>query len=224
MTDAALSHYVAEHAADPAVRLLARSAAALRADADFVRDPADVTAAAFLNQEAPAALAEDALERTLGRIDRLAELDRRAAQAGPGHAEIARLPSPVREAALAALKHDRWRFGGLGVRRLPLLAGPGSQAELMRIMPGHGAAEHDHAADELTLVLTGAYDDGHARYAAGDVSLARPGFAHTPTAEPGEVCYVLAVTYGPPKFQGLFGLLQRTLGFPWSPKAKASPE
>ena len=38
-------------------------------------------------------------------------------------------------------------------------------------------------------------------------------------ADMGEVCYLLAVTYGPPKFRGAFGLLQAALGFPWTPKA-----
>ena len=88
----------------------------------------------------------------------------------------------------------------------------------MRIEPGMGAAEHDHDGDELTLILTGAYFDGHADYAAGDVSLARHGFTHAPKAKPGAVCYVLAVTYGPARFKGLIGALQTLTGFPWEPK------
>ena len=89
----------------------------------------------------------------------------------------------------------------------------------MRIEPGFGAALHDHAAEELTLILTGAYHDGHARYAAGDLSVARPGFTHVPVAEAGQICYVLAVSYGPPKFHGVFGLAQKLLGFPWTKTA-----
>ena len=141
----------------------------------------------------------------------------RAAHGDPSLAEIAALPSPVREAALAALAHDHWRFGGLGIRRLPLGLGA-ADCELMRIEPGHGAAPHDHDGDELTLILTGAYFDGHAHYGPGDVSLARSGFVHMPKADPGAVCYVLAVTYGPPRFKGLIGILQRLIGFPKTPK------
>jgi putative transcriptional regulator len=84
----------------------------------------------------------------------------------------------------------------------------------MRIEPGRGVAEHDHEDDELTLVLTGAYNDGEWAYGPGDVSLARPGFSHTPRAEPGEVCYVLVAFKGAPRFKGLFGLAQRLFGFP----------
>jgi len=41
------------------------------------------------------------------------------------------------------------------------------------------------------------------------VSLARPDFVHAPKADPGEICYLLAVTYGPSKFQGVFGVVQK---------------
>ena len=68
------------------------------------------------------------------------------------------------------------------------------------------------------MILTGAYNDGHADYGPGDVSLARPGFSHAPTARSGSVCYVLAVTWGPPRFTGLIGALQTLTGFPWTPR------
>jgi putative transcriptional regulator len=128
------------------------------------------------------------------------------------------LPAPLREAAVEALKHRRWTFGGFGIRRLALAAGDGTLAELLRVEPGRGAADHDHADDEITLVVTGAYRDSTGLYQPGDISLARPGFSHAPRAEPTDVCYLLAVTYGPPKFSGRFGLLQRAIGFPWTPK------
>jgi putative transcriptional regulator len=127
----------------------------------------------------------------------------------------------VREAAFDALKTGGWSFGGFGIRRLPLPVGGAGHVELMRIEPGFGAADHDHDGDELTLILTGAYHDGHAYYGPGDVSVARAGFSHSPVAEPGDICFVLAVSYGPPKFAGVFGVLQRLLGFPWTKAAKA---
>jgi putative transcriptional regulator len=220
MSQVSFYSFIAERQGDPAIRLLAETAATVRADAEFLQRSSDIASATFFAKETPVPLDEGALEQVLARIELHSDLDRHAKDAAADKAEISALPSPVREAAFAALKKRGWRFGGFGIRRLPLLAGRDTQAELMRIEPGHGAARHNHDADELTLVLTGAYDDGHARYAAGDISLARPGFSHLPTAEAGEVCYVLAVTYGPPKFDGLFGFLQRTIGFPWSPTAQ----
>jgi putative transcriptional regulator len=209
--------------ADPAISLLAQTTAAIRADADYVRRDDDIASAVFLAEETPTALANEALARALARIDEDTALDQRAAEAADGQdprmAELAGLPSPLREAALEALKTRRWTFGGFGIRRLALISGDGTEAELMRVEPGFGAAPHDHGAEELTLIVTGAYDDGHGRYQSGDLSLAQPGFTHAPKAEMGEVCYLLAVTYGPPKFLGAFGLLQGALGFPWTPKA-----
>jgi putative transcriptional regulator len=110
--------------------------------------------------------------------------------------------------------HHRWTFAGLGIQRLPLFSDQGETAVLLRIEPGHGVADHDHEDEELTLVMTGAYHDGHAAYGPGDVSVAQPGFTHTPRAEPGAVCYALLAYRGAPKFKGLFGIAQRAFGFP----------
>ena len=226
MTGQSLNTLLDARMDDPAIGLLAQTIAAMRADPDYFHRDDDVASAVFLAEEAPTTLADEALARTLARIEEDAELDRRAAREAetgdPRIAEVAGLPSPLREVALDALKHRGWTFGGFGIRRLALINGDGAQAELMRVEPGFGAAEHDHGAEELTLIVTGAYDDGHGRYQSGDLSVAKPGFTHAPKAEPGEVCYLLAVTYGPPRFQGAFGLLQGVLGFPWTPKAEPS--
>jgi len=224
MIVATLPELIADHADEPGVRLLAETIAVLRADAEFVARPDDAAGAEFLNAEAPAALQPAAFQDVLSRIGEAESRDnaaRLSARDDPRRAEIAALPSPVREAAFAALERGAWSFGGFGIRRLPLAVGGDAHVEIMRIEPGFGAAEHDHAGEELTLVLTGAYQDGQARYAAGDLSVAGPGFSHVPVAEPGEICYVLALSYGPPKFHGLFGVLQRWTGFPWTKAAPA---
>ena len=49
--------------------------------------------------------------------------------------------------------------------------------------------------------------------------MAQPGFVHTPKADPGEVCYVLAVSYGPPKLAGPYRILQRLLAEPADARA-----
>jgi putative transcriptional regulator len=209
---------------DPAIRLLAETTAAMRADADYFRREDDVAGGLFLAEEAPTSLSQDAFAKALARIDADAARDRQAHERAqqsrdPRLAELQALPSPLREAALEALEHRSWTFGGFGIRRLALMIGDGTEAELMRVEPGFGAAPHDHRGEELTLIVTGAYDDGHDRYQAGDLSVTGPGFTHAPKAEKEGVCYLLAVTYGPPKFVGAFGLLQTALGFPWAPKA-----
>jgi putative transcriptional regulator len=213
-----LTSVIAAHGDNRALDLLARTTHAMRADADFVARDDDVASAVFLADEQPAGLAADALNRVLAEIDAGEAADALAPSAFAGRAhgdELAALPLPVRDAALEALGHDaHWDFAGFGIQRLPLFSDAGAHAELMRIEPGRGVAEHDHEDDELTLVLTGAYNDGEGAYGPGDVSLARPGFSHTPRAEPGEVCYVLVAFKGAPRFKGLFGLAQRLFGFP----------
>jgi putative transcriptional regulator len=219
MSAETLSGIFAAGAGNRAVELLARTTLSMRTDACFVEREDDLAAAVFLAEEPPATLAADALDQVLGRIDQAEALDREAraaaGQKGGLGDEIAALPSPAREAALQALaQHHRWGFAGLGIQRLVLFSDRDQKAELLRIEPGHGVADHDHEDEELTLVLTGAYHDGHAAYGPGDVSVARPGFVHTPRAEPGEVCYVLLAYRGAPKFKGVFGLAQRAFGFP----------
>jgi putative transcriptional regulator len=222
MTDASprtsLNAWLAERAGDPSIRLFAETTAAMRADADFIARDEDLAGAAFLEDEARAALADDSLEQAFARIDEAQALDAAAEawrrRAGPLAGEIAALPSPVREAAIEAMRHHRWKLAGLGIQRLNLAGDAVTRAVLMRIEPGRGIASHDHEGEELTLVLTGAYHDGFSHYGAGDVSLAMPGFAHRPKADLGEVCYVLLAYRGAPKFDGLFGLAQRTVGFP----------
>jgi len=218
----AISQFFAAHGADPAVELLARTTAAVRADAAFDQRGADAIGGAVLSDEPPAALNAHALDMVMARIDRADALEAHAAtqaEKGGWRAEIAALPSPLREAAFDALEKRGWMFGGLGIRRLPLTHGDGAFAELMRIEPGRGVPDHDHADDEATLILTGGYHDGHHHYGPGDISLARSSFVHTPKADPGEVCYVLAISYGPPRLKGPYRLLQRWLAEPAEAKA-----
>ena len=222
MTAPSLHQVLARRGDDPAIRLLADTVTALRADAAFDTRSQDLAAGALLADETPAGLDADALEAVMAQIDAASGRDlaaRARAAKGRWAEEIAALPSPLREAALDALDHADWQFLGFGIRRLPLRIQGGGFAELMRVEPGAGVADHDHAADELTLIVTGGYHDGHAHYGAGEVSLAQPSFIHAPKADPDEVCYLLAVTYGPARFQGVFGWVQRLVDL--LPVAKA---
>ena len=206
-----------------ALRLLAQAATEMRAGADFSAHPADRLGGALLADEAPTALGEDALAQTITLIDDAQAADRRADQAashGGRYAdELLDLPASIRDAGLRALSRRGWSFGGVGIRRLPLVASGGAITELVRVEPGFGAAEHDHSAEEMTLVLSGAYNDGHRRYEPGEISHAGPGLLHAPRAEPGALCYLTLISFGPARFTGQFGLLQRLTGFPWQPRA-----
>jgi putative transcriptional regulator len=200
------------HASDPGLRLLAATASVMRTGRPVAS--ADVVGGALLELEAPVALDAGALDTALARIDALETVERRvreaAADAGRRLGEIAGLPDPAREAAFAAIEQgERWAFAGPGIRRLLLPVGGGGRTELFRIEPGHGAPRHDHEGDEYTLVLTGAFHDGHRLYQPGDLNVGEPGFVHQPVAQPGGLCFALAVSWGEPRFEGVLGLMQK---------------
>ncbi|MCE3289976.1 MAG: transcriptional activator ChrR [Caulobacter sp.] len=204
-----------ERAPDTGLKLLASAAAAVR---DARPAPGEALAGAFLEAEAPVALEAGGVDAALARIDALAASDTRALAASHGAArnldELLVLPDPVREAAFGAiLNGGRFGFAGFGIRRLAIPTdGPGA-VDLLRIEPGAGVAGHDHEGEEFTLVLTGAFNDGHQTYGPGDINVGVPGFKHEPKALPGEICYALAVAYGPARFDGSIGLLQKLTGF-----------
>ncbi len=204
---------------EPSLALFVSAYAAMRADA--ADDLADLETAGgvLLEAETPAPLSDDALSRALDAIDAIencADVEgvsraRRAIRQASGYlVELGALPEVVRNAAYAALETTPWKFAGPGVRILPLGLPGKAKAELLRIEPGHGAPRHGHLGCELTLVLTGAFLDEHGRFGPGDVSIAGADLEHRPIAEPGPVCYALAVTDAPLAFKGLLGVFQRT--------------
>jgi putative transcriptional regulator len=191
---------------DAGMRLLVETQAALRPAREFALIGA--VAGAVLEQETPAAMAVDALATVFAKIDAApATPVKRAAFAG----EVEKLPQPLRAAALEALEKSSWQFGGPGIRILALKLANSAHAELIRIEPGFAAPKHTHTAGEYTLVLTGAFSDERARYGAGDVAYADASVAHTPRAEPGDVCYNLAISEAPLVLLGALGALQRML-------------
>lgn len=212
------------------MRLLLETQSRLDPDIARMRDDADRVAGLLLETVSPAPLRRDALSGVLAAID--AELagageagprirqskdvdaaneSRKAAKlASSALDELLGLPEPVRDLALES--GANWQFGGPGVRTLELMREDGAKAELIRLEPGYGVPRHTHDCKEFTLVLCGAFDDGLARYAKGQMSVADPEIEHRPVAEPGEVCIALAVTDGPLAFTGPLGWVQRALG------------
>lgn len=204
-------------AGHPGLRLMEATAAVLRADTS-APGASDVLGGAFLEGEAPLPTADDAVDRALAQIDRLEAIDSRAraaaGRASRGLGEMLALPDPLREAVFEAMAAGRkWRFLGFGLRGLKLAVGGEGETELLRIEPGRGVAPHDHDGEEYTLVVTGAFHDGHEHFGPGDVNIARPGFVHAPLADEGEVCFALGVSLGGgARFEGAFGVFQRLSG------------
>lgn len=204
-------------ASHPGLRLMEATAAVLRGEQTPAR-PMDVLGGAFLDGETPVPMVGGAAAEALARIANLEAIDGRAREAahraGRGLGEMLDLPDPLREAVFDAMGAGRkWRFLGFGIRGLKLNVGGEGETELLRIEPGHGVAPHDHGGEEYTLVVTGAFHDGHERFGPGDVNIARAGFVHAPLAEKDEVCFALGVSLGGgARFEGAFGVFQRLSG------------
>jgi len=163
---------------------------------------AEAAGGALLAEIEPEALAPDALERMLARLD--AE---EAAESAPpaGGAAGWRLPGPLRAylgddpAALdwqrLATGVDSAALGPLGARAWPAC----TQVLLVRLAPGAVAPRHTHEGIEATVILQGGFADQFGQYERGDAWIVDASVTHAPVALPGETCLCLAYYDAPMK-------------------------
>ena len=90
---------------------------------------------------------------------------------------------------------------GLALYDLPLSKSAGGKLFLMRIAPGTAMPEHSHGGEEITLILSGAYNDKFGRYAPGDVADLDESVEHQPIVEPDAACICLVATEAPTRFK-----------------------
>ncbi|MBI1249914.1 MAG: cupin domain-containing protein [Alphaproteobacteria bacterium] len=174
-------------ALSPAMALLARAHMSLSADARRWAETADAAGAAFL-EDAPVAPVQ-------------------AAPLLPGATAVDAPDRAVADDTLdvaALLDGANWRKRPLGVWEAD--AGP-ADATLVRLPGGGGLPAHDHAGDEWTLVLSGAFEDESGVHRAGDLCFAEPGVTHRPRVQRGEDCVCLVVRSGPMRMRGVWGAL-----------------
>ena len=195
-------------ALDPGLALMVEAQSAMSPRADALRAQAEAAAGALFERETAAPLSDTARARALALLDAPQE----APSLTPIASEFAALPAPIREIASAARAQGaRWRFAtpGLDILRLPNSGA--CKVELLRARPGASAPTHTHEGGEYTLVLTGAFVDQTGRYEAGEIQVADAALRHRPTAQPGPICYLLAVSEGRLRFTGALGALQRLI-------------
>lgn len=150
------------------------------------------------------ALPDDALARTLARID-----------AEPPPAPTARpkddalgivgtaLPTPLRR-YLPDDAHWRPALGGIEEIELPL-GDKSYRATLIRIGAGRALPAHRHAGSEYTLVLSGSFSDGRGRFDRGDICVADASVEHKPVADLDQPCVCLVIAEAPVRLTGFFG-------------------
>lgn len=201
--------------ADAAVALFLECAMELQRAADARSGAA--LAGAFLDAASPEPLQADALARVFASIDRLEGAEGRSTPAQKdrrdGSRDLIAIPAALQAAIARAEAGKGWRRVAPGVKQLELeIDGATAKAEILRIAAGSSVPRHTHAGAEMTLCLAGGFSDGRGAYGPGDISLADPSVRHKPHADDDGPCFVLAVSDGDLRFDGLLGLVQRLFG------------
>lgn len=164
----------------------------------------------LLEELPPAAVADDALERLMQRLDEPApaEAPRPAPPPAPPGALV--LPAPLAD-YLGPVTEDRWRRLVPGIRQIEVL--PQRRGEetvrLLRIAPGTALPAHGHGGAELTLVLRGSFSDETGRFEAGDLGELDEETEHQPIADAEVDCICLIATEAPLRFRGLLPRLMQ---------------
>ena len=124
------------------------------------------------------------------------------------------LPRPLRDYVGSDVEGIKWQALGRGASQLRIRTPDReTQVRLLCIPAGKPVPEHSHGGRELTVVLSGAFRDGDALFARGDIEDADPSLTHQPVATEDEDCICLAVTDSPLRFTSwVVRLVQPILG------------
>lgn len=177
-----------------------------------VRDAEEV-GGRLLEEGDTADLASDAFDRLMQQVEGDgAAIAVPAPAHGTSHDDV---PVPLRRLIGSSLDAVAWKRVAPGVRKheIALPSAPDSSLCLMHIAPGKAVPEHGHGGAEMTLVLSGAYQDELGRFGPGDIADLDEHVEHQPRVEPGAPCICLVATEAPTRFKGFFSrLLQPLVG------------
>lgn len=146
---------------------------------------------ALLAEATPAAVAEDALERTIALLD-----------APPAQHPPARSIEDLLRTA-----KRRWVAPGIWVAQVDTPRAADDRVYLLSAAPGMATARHSHSGPEFTLVLAGALSDNGVVYRAGDFTERDASHTHHPKAHGAEPCICLFATQGRLAAAGWIGRL-----------------
>lgn len=167
----------------------------------------DAVGGAMLDRVGEAGLKPDALADALSRIDTPQPLSK--PPAAPQIGDL-RLPAALRGCHIGGW----WPVApGMRVSRIRVPAAPKTNLVLFRVQAGCALPSHGHSGPEYIQVLTGAFHDGIARYAAGDLSEADGEIDHQPVTDGAGECISLAAVEGRTRMHGwLAKLIQPFVG------------
>lgn len=173
---------------------------------------ADRVGGTLMLQQEPAPLSASARDAMLSRLKQESASPASASlppfAVTPDPFDCDRLPVPLRPYFGETFSGLRWRTIGPGVHHIRGPRMEGGELMLLRIAPGRSVPLHSHGANELTVVLRGAYDDMLGHFAPGDAADLDSDTEHQPVTSPGVPCICVAATDAPLRFSGW---LARTL-------------
>ena len=158
-------------------------------------------------------LSAGSFDRLMNRVDANDQqivTERMAGAQTPGD-----VPEPLRRFVGPSLEGITWKTVSPGIRRhaVSLPTSPASSLYMLHIAPGKAVPEHGHGGSEMTLILSGAYQDELGRFGPGDIADLDEHVEHQPKVEAGAPCICLVATESPTRFKGFFSrLLQPLVG------------
>lgn len=201
---------------DEAQSLLIATHLALCPRCRAVVENAETLGGALMESVPVSAMADDALESVLRRLDETedAPSDAPAPLRAAADADMS-IPRPLRDyLADGSADSVSWRRVAPGIHRHTLAVesgGGSSSAYLLKLAPETVVPHHGHHGEEMTLVLDGGYTDAGEHFVRGDVEQADPAVKHQPVVDADGPCLTLVVTDAPLRFTGILPRLLRPI-------------
>jgi putative transcriptional regulator len=165
---------------------------------------AEVIGGHLLSRQTGLPLAEDAAGKLRARLATEPDDVAPAPPAEPVRHDPHALPEALRPYFGASLADVRWRWIAPGIHHVRAAGVTEDHLMLLRVAPGRSLPMHTHGGRELTMILSGAYDDTLGHFAAGDVADLDGETEHQPVTTPGLPCICVAATDAPLRFSGWF--------------------
>ncbi|MEQ8355002.1 MAG: ChrR family anti-sigma-E factor [Kiloniellaceae bacterium] len=166
----------------------------------------DALGGALLAAITPQALAPEAFEQVLARIDADELLPAAEAAATAAHG----LPLPLNDYVGSAVESLPWRRLLRGIETAELKprgarSSEGFPVSLMRLAPSTAVPRHTHQGLEITMVLQGGYSDAGLHYERGDVQISDASVDHRPVVADESSCLCLVYQDAPLRLTGPIG-------------------
>ncbi len=131
----------------------------------------------------------------------------------PASRDLDRIPAPLQPYFGASYRALKWRWMGPGMHFIRVIGPGGGTLLMLRIGPGKRMPVHGHSGNEVTQILSGAYDDALGHFAACDVADLDDSIEHQPVTAAGVPCICVSALDAPLRFRGWFARrMQRVFG------------